>query len=126
MPEESTEVDTNPSHTSPKRFLSGNVDQFDALFSTGLLFHHHSDPRRVELVFHGGRVEGDKTIEVVSVGETFSLPAGVYHQCLQVVENPEDLDDPNDTDLIFYAPETGMVSEQSTTGRIDLVRNDVR
>ena len=61
---------------------------------------------------------GDDTMEVVSLNETASVPAGDFENCMMIVEND---DDPDDTDIIIYSPGTGPVSEQSPTGRIELV-----
>jgi hypothetical protein len=68
--------------------------------------------------FTGYRPGGTDVFHVVSTTETATVPAGVFVDCLQLLENP---DDPEDTDVILYAPGVGRVSERSTTGRLELV-----
>ncbi|MGH7162643.1 MAG: hypothetical protein ACREID_04100 [Planctomycetota bacterium] len=76
-----------------------------------------ADPK-VGDVYVGYRPGGQDTLSVVSLTETATVPAGVFENCLQAVENAED---PDDADIILYAPGTGLVSETSAGGRIDLV-----
>lgn len=63
---------------------------------------------------------GQDRMEVTSLSETATTPAGTFNDCLQVVENP---DDPEDQDIILYAPGIGRVNEQSgDRERLQLVR----
>jgi hypothetical protein len=73
---------------------------------------------RVGDLYVGSRPHGQDELEVLSLTETVTVPAGTFEGCLQVLENA---DEPDDTDLIIYAPGVGLVSEQSTTGQIDLI-----
>ena len=61
---------------------------------------------------------GPDSYRVTSVSAVANVPAGLFQQCLEVHENP---DDPEDADIILYARGVGMVSEQGTTGKIVLV-----
>lgn len=61
---------------------------------------------------------GADEFEVVSLSAVAVVPAGVFHGCLQIVENP---DHPDDPDIILYAPGVGRVAEKSTTGQVELV-----
>jgi len=58
------------------------------------------------------------TYHVLSVTDEVSVPAGSYQGCLKLLENP---DDPEDTDIILYAPGVGRVTEESTSGQLQLV-----
>jgi len=70
-------------------------------------------------IFGGEHVGHPERIVVSAVGVLAEVPAGVFGDCLEVVEtNP---DDPDDEDLIIYAPDVGMVSERSNSGSIELV-----
>lgn len=68
--------------------------------------------------FVGYTPGGQDTFEVVSMNATAAVPAGLFQDCLQVVENPEDLED---MDIILYARGVGRVSEESSEGKIVLV-----
>lgn len=46
------------------------------------------------------------------------VPAGAFADCLEIDENP---DDPEDNDIILYAPGVGRVSESSPNGYVRLV-----
>ena len=46
------------------------------------------------------------------------MPAGAFADCLEIDENP---DDPEDHDIILYAPSIGRVSESSPSGFVHLV-----
>jgi hypothetical protein len=76
-----------------------------------------ADPR-VGDVYLGITPEGEEVLQVLSLTETATVPAGSFENCLQIVEDPDDEDD---QDIIIYGPGAGLVSEQSTGGRIDLV-----
>jgi hypothetical protein len=69
--------------------------------------------------FTGARPDGLDTYVVAATDRTVVTPAGTFTGCVELVENP---DDPEDTDIILYAPGVGRVSESSTTGRSDLTR----
>lgn len=75
-----------------------------------------ADPSPGDVLFGYGP-EGEDRFEVLSVTGTATVPAGTFQDCLEVAENA---DDPDDADLIIYAPGVGLVSEQSADGRIDL------
>jgi hypothetical protein len=68
-------------------------------------------------IYFGYRPDSQDTYIVVSLSESAEVPAGQYEECMEVEENP---DDPDDADIILYAPGTGMVSEESQDGRIEL------
>jgi hypothetical protein len=74
-----------------------------------------ADPRVGDQHFANG-IDGPEMLEVLSVNETATVPAGAFEGCLQIVENPDDPDE----DIILYAPGVGLVSETSASGRIDL------
>ena len=76
---------------------------------------------RVGEIYSGYRPGGIDEFEVVSVSATAANPAGVFLNCLEMVENP---DDPADTDIILYASGVGRVSESDPNGRVDLVSVD--
>jgi hypothetical protein len=78
-------------------------------------FPAHPRPGDRWLGYHAG---GTDTYEILAVGETAAVPAGVFNGCLQIIENPEDVED---QDIILYAPNVGRVSEKHSGGRIDLV-----
>ena len=67
------------------------------------------------------RPDGQDQFEIVSLRATAAVPAGVFENCLQIIENPEDAED---TDIILYARGVGRVSEKSSGGKI--VRVSVR
>jgi len=74
-----------------------------------------ADPQVGDIFSDGGNEEAT----VLAVDATALAPAGMFQGCLEVEEtNPED---PEDKDRIIYAPGVGLVSEESPTGRIDLV-----
>jgi hypothetical protein len=60
---------------------------------------------------------GADVYEVVSIDAVANVPAGLFPGCMQMVENPGDIED---QDIILCAPGVGLVSEQSTDGRIEL------
>ncbi len=77
-----------------------------------------ADPRP-GMVFAGIHSGHADAVVVRAVGVLADVPAGLFGDCLEVVEsNP---DDPEDEDLIIYAPGVGLVSEESISGRIELV-----
>jgi hypothetical protein len=61
---------------------------------------------------------GPDVHEVTALDATADVPAGAFVGCMQVVENP---DDPEDSDVILYAPGVGRVSETNPSGRAVLV-----
>ena len=73
---------------------------------------------RVGDVYEGYQPGGVDRFRVESVTETVTVPAGTFEGCLRLLENP---DDPEDADVLLYAPGVGRVSETSSSGRIDLV-----
>lgn len=64
------------------------------------------------------RRDGADQFVVVSVDAWVSVPAGEFGGCLQVHENP---DDPEDADIILYAPGVGRVAETSVDGYVELL-----
>jgi hypothetical protein len=68
--------------------------------------------------FLGNRTGGTDSYQVVSIDAVAIVPAGPFAGCLTLLENP---DDPEDTDIILYAPGVGRVSERTSTGYVDLV-----
>jgi hypothetical protein len=74
------------------------------------------EPRVGDVYVDAG--DGDELL-VLSVGATATVPFGTFEGCLEVQEsNPED---PDDADLIIYAPGMGIVSESAADSRIELV-----
>jgi hypothetical protein len=63
---------------------------------------------------------GQDDLYVQSVSETAVVPAGTFLGCLQILENP---DEPDDTDIILYAPGVGRVSEQNASGSMQLTEH---
>jgi hypothetical protein len=79
------------------------------------------EPRVGDVYVDAG--DGDEIV-VLSVGTTVTVPFGTFEGCLEVLEtNP---DDPDDEDLIIYAPGMGMVSESAADSRIELVAAEGR
>ncbi len=72
---------------------------------------------RVGEVFQGFRPDGIDTFQVLSITDEVAVPAGPFHGCLKLLENPED---PEDTDIILYAPGVGRVVEDNAAGRMEL------
>jgi len=68
--------------------------------------------------YSGPRPGGRDDLLVVSLFAVASVPAGVFSNCLQAVENPEDEED---ADILLYGGGVGLVSESSASGRIELV-----
>jgi hypothetical protein len=66
----------------------------------------------------GYRPGGQEVVDIISLTGTATVPAGIFADCLEAEENPDDVDD---KDIILFAPGVGLVSESSHTGRIDLV-----
>ena len=66
---------------------------------------------------HGYVPGGEEVLVVRAVDQTVVLPSGVFTGCIEIVENP---DDPEDSDIILYAPGVGKVSETNPTGRVEL------
>ena len=73
---------------------------------------------RVGEVYEIHYVDGTDTYVVAATDAFVSTPAGDFTGCLELHENP---DDPEDADIILYAPGLGRVAETSTSGHIDLV-----
>jgi len=68
--------------------------------------------------FFGYSPAGQDTFEVVSTSATAAVPAGLFQDCLHILENPENAED---MDIILYARGVGRVSERSSEGKIVLV-----
>ena len=66
----------------------------------------------------GYRPGGLETMLVEALDATVVVPAGLFAGCLQVVENPADVED---RDIVLYAPGVGRVQESSSAGQMDLV-----
>ncbi|MGE0193132.1 MAG: hypothetical protein AB7T63_13945 [Planctomycetota bacterium] len=73
---------------------------------------------RVGDVYETHHVDGTDTFVVAATDAFVSTPAGDFPGCLELHENPEDLED---ADIILYAPGLGRVAETSTGGHIELV-----
>lgn len=69
-------------------------------------------------VIRGQSSGGEEIFHVLATDAEIAVPAGFFANCLQLLENPHEEED---TDIILYAEDVGMVSEQSDDGRIDLV-----
>jgi hypothetical protein len=67
----------------------------------------------------GANPTGREAVQILSVAETATVPAGRFENCVEALES--DPDDPEDVDTIIYGPGVGMVSEESPGGRIQLV-----
>jgi len=68
--------------------------------------------------FPGYRPDGSDVFEISSFVATVTVPAGVFGDCVELVENP---DDPEDTDIILYGSRVGRLSERTSTGMMELV-----
>jgi hypothetical protein len=76
-----------------------------------------ADPRPGETRFGDSGV-GSDSLQIVSVTAVATVPAGVFFDCVEIHENP---DEPDDQDIVLYAPGVGRVSESSPDGRVELV-----
>jgi hypothetical protein len=83
-----------------------------------------ADPQVGDAFVSNGRDGSIEETTILAVDATASVPAGVFQGCLEVQET--NAEDPEDTDRILYAPGVGLVSEDSPTGRIELVSFGVR
>lgn len=61
---------------------------------------------------------GQDIMFVQSLSAVVSVPAGLFSDCLEILESPDDVED---QDIILYAAGVGRVQEISSGGRIDLV-----
>ena len=61
---------------------------------------------------------GQDVMLVQSISVAVTVPAGFFTDCLEILENPDDVED---QDIILYAAGVGRVQESSSSGRIDLV-----
>ena len=66
----------------------------------------------------GYRPDGEDVMFVQALGVTVVVPAGTFLDCLEILENPEDVED---QDIILYAAGVGRVQESSGVGQIDLI-----
>ncbi len=78
-----------------------------------------ADPQAGDTFVADGQDGGTDVFTVLTVDATATVPAGVFQGCAEVEET--NAEDPEDMDRILYAPGVGLVSEESPTGRIDLV-----
>ncbi|MEE8107247.1 MAG: hypothetical protein V3T86_17060 [Planctomycetota bacterium] len=69
-------------------------------------------------VYIGNDGGGEERLVIVAGAVQVEVPAGVFANCVQVHENP---DDEEDADMIIYGPGVGLVSEESPEGRIELM-----
>jgi hypothetical protein len=60
---------------------------------------------------------------VASLSDAVSTAAGLFEGCLRLLEN---LFDPDDADVILFAPGVGRVAEASGTTRVELVSHETR
>ena len=98
--------------------LVGSEDSWIAGVDGGVQWKAFPADASVGDRFLGYTPGGQDTFEVVSLSATAAVPAGLFQNCLQIIENPEDVED---TDIILYARGVGRVSEQSSNGKIVLV-----
>lgn len=64
------------------------------------------------------RRDGVDQFVVRGVDRRVVVPAGEFSNCLEVHENP---DDPEDSDIILYAPGVGRVAETGLDGYVELI-----
>jgi len=76
-----------------------------------------ADPRAGDR-FAGYRPDGIDVLVVTAILAMATVPAGVFGDCLELTENP---DDPEDTDIILYGSRVGRLSERTSTGYMELV-----
>jgi len=69
-------------------------------------------------VYVGYRPDGQDVMEVETLHASVIVAAGVFADCLRILENPQDVED---QDIILYAADVGRVQEASDSGRIELV-----
>ncbi len=62
---------------------------------------------------------GPEEFVILATNVTANTPAGTFSGCLRLHENP---DDPEDDDIILYAPGVGLVEECSNDTKIRLVQ----
>jgi hypothetical protein len=72
--------------------------------------------------FAGYRPDGIDVLVVTAILAIATVPAGVFSDCLELTENP---DDPEDTDIILYGSRVGRLSERTSTGYMELVSTGV-
>lgn len=72
----------------------------------------------VGMTFFGHSPGGVEAFEVRSVTATVVLPDGSYESCIEIAENPQD---PDDVDIILYAPKIGAVLQKSNQSHSVLV-----
>jgi hypothetical protein len=107
--EETFEIEAGVPLLSPDSWLAEEEGAVAWLFLPG--------SPQVGETYAGYRPGSHDSYTVVSLDQSAEVPAGHYQQCMEVEENP---DDPDDADIILYAPGTGMVSEESADGKIEL------
>ncbi|MCB9880876.1 MAG: hypothetical protein H6832_09745 [Planctomycetes bacterium] len=73
---------------------------------------------RVGDEFEGFNGIGIDLFVVAATDVVAETPMGTFGPCLRLLENP---DDPEDRDILLYAPGVGRVGETSTRGRVTLV-----
>ncbi|MBI5851703.1 MAG: hypothetical protein HZB39_11860 [Planctomycetes bacterium] len=69
--------------------------------------------------FRGYGPEHDERVDILGVEEAVAVPAGAFARCLATLEVEDD--EPDDADIVLYAPGVGRVLESNPTGRIELV-----
>jgi hypothetical protein len=83
-----------------------------------------ADPQPGDVYAADRPLGGSDLATVLALDATATVPAGTFTGCLDVEET--NTEDPEDKDRILYAPGVGQVSEESPSGRIDLVSFGVR
>jgi hypothetical protein len=68
-------------------------------------------------VWHGETPHERETFLVLSVAACASVPAGEFADCLEI---REENDDPEDADIVLYAPGVGPVARTSPTSTLQL------
>ena len=68
--------------------------------------------------YYGYRPDGIDVMQVESLVASVVTAAGSFLDCLEIIENPEDVED---QDIILYSAGVGRVQESNADGQIDLV-----
>lgn len=76
-----------------------------------------ADPQ-VGTHYSGFRPGGRDEFFVTALDAAAAVPAGTFHHCMELVENPGD---PDDRDIILYAPGIGRVAQREPDGAVELV-----
>jgi hypothetical protein len=69
------------------------------------------------LIGHGP--EHEERTDILAIDARVAVPAGAFARCVSVLEIEDD--EPDDADLVLYAPGVGRVMESNPSGKIELV-----